>query len=352
MKKLLYLLAVGGVMLSCNDEGTSNSEAELLSYNVSANCACSSTFSETVLDKDYNIIHILSNSELKSSDYPVAIIPEIEISAGATITPAINEQISFASNEDRIEYIINSEDEQTNVEWYAIVRDRQLPNSDFETWHDAQGMDGNYFKSPGMFQESTVWATANMGTSTYGVYGTTPMDEGGNTRVKIESGETVAIPVTAGTLFIGRFDLAGAIQNPSNPKKATDFGIPFIYKPKAIEFNRKYTSGDQLIQASLNNPNNLFGGFEIEELEGKDEYNIYAMLEKRTETSTLEIARAEIRGSDTGDQLETVVLPFVYQSDETPTHFSLVFTSSADGDIWKGAVGSTLVIDDVKLIYE
>ena len=37
---------------------------------------------------------------------------------------------------------------------------------------------------------------------------------------------------------------------------------------------------------------------------------------------------------------------------ETPTHISVVFTSSADGDVFIGAPGSVLIVDDGLLIVE
>jgi len=42
---------------------------------------------------------------------------------------------------------------------------------------------------------------------------------------------------------------------------------------------------------------------------------------------------------------------FVYANNEEPTHLTVVFTSSKDGDYWTGAVGSTLIVNDLELIY-
>lgn len=352
MKKFLFAVLVGGLILSCSKDEKSLGEAELISFKISEDCTCSANFSETILDEDYNIIHTFSDTELKSVDYPISLEPEIAVSAGATVTPSSNEQVTFTSDEDYVNYKITSEDNQVTTDWYALVRDNQLPNSDFDNWYEVQGLNGLNFVDPGKYSESTIWATANMGTSTYSVYGTVPVEENGNTIVKISTGETDVVPITAGTLFIGRFDVEGAIQNPTDPEKATDFGVPFIYRPTGIKFNYQYTSGAQMIQATLRFPDNLFGGFDIEQIEGKDDYKIYAFLEKRTGDKVLEIAYVEIKGSDTEDQLTERIMLFDYSSEEIPTHISLVFTSSANGHLWKGAVGSTLLIDDLKLVYE
>ena len=54
----------------------------------------------------------------------------------------------------------------------------------------------------------------------------------------------------------------------------------------------------------------------------------------------------------TGDIMTEALLTFNYTSSENPTHITIVFSSSTDGHFWRGAVGSTLVIDDLELIYE
>jgi hypothetical protein len=49
--------------------------------------------------------------------------------------------------------------------------------------------------------------------------------------------------------------------------------------------------------------------------------------------------------------MKRISIPFVYQSSQKPTHITVVFASSKDGDLFTGAVGSTLKIDNVGLIY-
>ena len=41
-----------------------------------------------------------------------------------------------------------------------------------------------------------------------------------------------------------------------------------------------------------------------------------------------------------------------YLSDDDPTHFHISFSPSVDGGMFKGASGSTLIIDELKMIYE
>lgn len=352
MKKLFVLLGCCVVLISCNKDESTNSEANLISFELSESCACNEAIEQVSLDFDYNQIHIFTKTDQKTNDFPVHVKPDVTVSAGASVSPKSSEEISFSNIDDIVEYTILSEDKSVTSTWYARTRNRQLPGADFEVWHDATGMEGP-FKSPGHDEHTTIWATANVGTSTYGVYGTVPLEDGDNTLVKIITGETVAVPVTAGTLYTGRFDLQGAIANPTDPEKATDFGIPFIYRPTALKVWMSYQSGDQVLQGELKNPGNLFGGFNVEEIAGVDTFKIYGYLEKVTEMDTLLIASVELEGSNTPtSELQEVTIPFIYESDEVPNQISLIFTSSANGHYWRGAVGSTLLIDDITLTYE
>ena len=158
-------------------------------------------------------------------------------------------------------------------------------------------------------------------------------------------------PVTAGTLFTGRFDINGAINHPTDPRQATHFGTPFSLRPVSFKFKYAYQPGDLYVRATLNNPDNIFGGFTVTELQGSDMFTAYAILERRDGSNVVEVGRAEMISGDQQNEITEVSLPFVYSSDQKPTHITVVFSSSKDGDLFTGAVGSTLTVDDVELIY-
>ena len=52
------------------------------------------------------------------------------------------------------------------------------------------------------------------------------------TRLTGSLGALVKMPIAAGNLFIGEFDMTNAL---SKPLEATRFGIPFCYKPAQLE---------------------------------------------------------------------------------------------------------------------
>jgi len=169
---------------------------------------------------------------------------------------------------------------------------------------------------------------------------------------KIETVETVAIPLVAGAMYLGEFDLDGAIADPGNPAAAAKLGIPFFDKPKAVQFKYSFESGDQIIQAELKDPGNLFGGFDVSTLEGTDKFGIKAVLEKRTGDLVTIIAQAEFESDQEVNTMTEMNLELQYLSDDDPTHFHISFSPSVDGGTYKGAIGSTLIIDELKMIYE
>lgn len=337
-------------LFSCKKEEKKSSEAELLTFSITN--TVNLDLLEAVIDHDKKQIILFSKTTLTSANFPIIVSANLTISPKASVFPLSGQNITITNKEDGIEYKIIAEDGRTITSYMLTVADNQIPNSSFENWHQEIGMNSKPFSNPGKDQFTTVWATANMGTSTYGKYGTTALIENGNTLVQIKTGSAGLIPITGGTLFLGKFDVDGAISNPTDPAKATDFGIPFVYKPTSISLKYKYQPGDTLKQGVLKNPKSLFGGFNISILEGSDEFSIAVRLEKRVGNQVTIIGENKIISSDIISTLTDLTIPINYVSSETPTHFYVVFASSAYGDKFKGAVGSTLVIDDLKLNYE
>jgi hypothetical protein len=176
--------------------------------------------------------------------------------------------------------------------------------------------------------------------------------EGNNTLAKIETVTTVALPLVAGALYIGEFDLDGAIEDPTNPVAAAKLGIPFKGKPSAVEFKYSFKAGEQMIQAVLKEPGNLFGGFDVFNVEGKDKFGIEATLENRSGNEKTTVAKVNYQSDVDTEEMKTLRLNLEYFSNLEPTHFYVSFSPSFDGGTFKGAIGSTLIIDDVKLIYD
>ncbi len=352
MKNVLAVFLMLSV-LACSDGGKdepASNKAELKGLSVAATGDFNPV--KIYINAESGEIFLFSSTDFTASTFPLTLVPEIVLSEGATSVPASGAAITFNDPEDFQKIRVTSEDGSNTMEYVLSIRDRQIPNAGFENWFQEIGMNSVPYPEPGKYKESTVWATANMGTSIYKIYGTSPLDDAGNTRVKIETVTTLALPLVAGALYVGKFDLDGAIANPTDPVAAADLGVPFYGKPTAVQFKYSYKSGDQMIQATLNDPTDLFGGFKTTKLEGKDKFGIKIVLEKRVDDMVTEIAKHEFQSSVEVAELTQTKLNLNYMSNDEPTHMYISFSPSFDGGTFKGAVGSTLIIDDIELLYE
>jgi hypothetical protein len=337
-------------LLSCKDDDPILDAYELLGFEVEATGEFDPY--KTYIDTASNQILVFSSSNLELNSFPLSLNPVVTVSPGASVSPSSGSAVVFDDPEDFVIYTITAQDGLGSDEYIFTIRDNQIPNAGFENWFDEIGMNAQPFLQPGKYSESTVWATTNMGTSIYSIYGTTPFQDGNNKMAKIETVETVAIPIVAGAMYLGEFDLDAAIADPGNPVAAAKLGIPFFAKPTAIQFKYSYESGDQLIQAALKDPGNLFGGFDIYNLEGTDKFGINAVLEKRTGDMVTIIAQAVFESDQEVDTMTELKMELQYLSDDDPTHFHISFSPSVEGGMFKGAIGSSLIIDELKMIYE
>ena len=348
MRNILVLIVFTCLFFSCNEEKSSN--ADIIDFTITNLSNDVLVVSDIEINADVNKIYIFFDNNLFQQTFPLNITSDIKLSSGAKANSFADGEIIFSSA-DEVKHIIVEAEDGTQKDWYIALVHKQIQNADFENWFTNVGMNGKEYEEIGNSSIGSFWATANMATSMFTKYGTQPIYDGEETLVQIKTETTSQVPITAGTLFTGQFDISGAIANPTDPKKATDFGIPFKHRPKAIQFDFKYQAGENYIQATLQDPGNIFGGFTIDEIDGEDQCSIYAILENRDGDEIIEIARAEMQTTTTPDVLTTTTVPFEYTTDDTPTHITVVSTSSKDGDLWKGAVGSTLVIDKLIMTY-
>jgi len=349
MKKILLALFLIS-FLSCEDDDPISDAYELLGFEVEATGEFDPYI--TYIDTASNQVLVFSSANLDLNSFPLSLNPIVTVSPGASVSPSSGSVVVFDDPEDFVKFTITAQDGIGSEEYIFTIRDNQIPNAGFENWFEETGMNSQPFLQPGKYLESSVWATTNMGTSIYSIYGTTPLQDGNNKMAKIETVETVAIPLVAGAMYLGKFDLDAAIADPGNPVAAAKLGIPFFAKPTTIQLHYSFESGDQLIQAVLKDPGNLFGGFDIYNLEGTDKFGIKATLEKRTGDMVTIIAQAEFESDQETDAMTELNMELQYLSDDDPTHFHISFSPSVDGGTFKGASGSSLIIDELKMIYE
>ena len=349
MKHLYLIVGLSLVFTTCKKEEKSG-DSDILSMTISQSSISDYTSGPVVIDERLNLAFAFIDRKLENNDFPVNITPMFSISSGARIFPESGVSVTLEEEESLALYVVTAEDGSTS-EWFVGVRGNQLPNFDFENWYEETGLNSQPYMEPGNSAETSVWSTANKGTSIYGIYGTEPLKMGNNTLVQITTGENNQVPVAAGTIFTGRFDIQLAISNPNDPSNATDFGTPFPFRPAAARFDYSYKAGPDYIKGTLIDPNNIFGGFTIEQLPGSDQLRVYVIMDIFEGENRTEIGRGVLETGNS-DVISKVVVPIVYTSDQNPTHITLMFTSSKDGNFFTGAVGSTLIVDNVELLYD
>ena len=305
-----------------------------------------------------------------------ALAPTFRITDGATISPASGSVHDFSKGP--VIYTVTSEDKEWSrsykVSFIPVIRtSKDTLSFNFEDYH-LDSKDKYYIwceehEDGNMYDD---WATGNAG---YGLtngsagpeaYPSTVLDEGYEGKgVKLVTcstgpfGQMVKLPLAAGNLFLGTFDMSIALKT---PRLATGFGLPFDKKPKTFTGYYKYTPGEK------------FQNKDESIVEGKvDEASVYAILYRNhdedgnpvvlngdnVQTSPLIVAKAIAANIVPTDKWTQFTVDFSYLKDfdldlleNRGYNLAVVFSSSADGAFFQGAIGSTLCIDNVKIICE
>lgn len=210
-----------------------------------------------------------------------------------------------------------------------LFSQQQIPGADFEIWTQ------NHYNSsyPNVYywevEPKSKWASSNPATTIVNSFCMQQTTDAysGSFAAYLET-KSIFGQVASGNLFTGYF-----ISDYLNSKAMR--GIPFESKPSFFKGYYKYTS-----------VNYSYNGNSI-----PDSCSIYAILSKWDGNQRIEIGRAEMYTSVTTTTYQTFHLPFTYFSTETPDTISIVFASSANGEFYRGGVGSKLYIDEVSFEY-
>lgn len=239
----------------------------------------------------------------------------------------------------------------------------QLENWNLNLWYKTAT---DYYE-PGADANSTIWTTGNAGTQILNKLATIPEDLGNDNLaaklITLDNGKlagTFGAPISAGSLITGVFDKDKL--DPGNPMAAIDFGTPFTGRPSAIRFKYSFSPGEE----NKDKDGNV--------LDYPDACDIYALLEIRLGGKTERLATAWFRHDELQEEFITEEIAFTYgemdnsfpdymkpvdhgyvsidsSSFVLPTHITFVASSSYDGANFAGAIGSTLIIDDIEMVY-
>ncbi len=313
-----------------------------------------------VITADYASSVIKFANTLADADL-TAMAPVFTLSEGATIDPASGSVQDFSQG--GVEYTVTS----ASGQWTRTyeVRFTQPSSETYFPFEDySLTDDGKYYVWGG------DWATANPGFSVANggsdpdEYPTVPDAngvEGACVRLTTAStglwGAAVKKPLAAGNIFLGEFDIFTALVS---TLESTHFGVPFNQKPISFQGWYKYSPG-----ATITDKNG-------DVVDGTDSAAIYARLYINHDadgnaftldgndvaTNPYIIARAEVETQITNDWL-FFDAPFVYSEEIDPAlldrmGYSLVIAacSSVKGNLYEGAIGSTLYVDEMRIVVE
>ena len=368
-KRMAALLPVACLLSACIQEEPLNAEADILSCDLSS-------------DKDILVVQADTALAITSTTEKIDIYvqlgadlharaPKFHLTDGATISPA-NGSVHDFSEGKSVRYEVTSQDAQWKRTYYVSYVSCELTTSyHFEDY--VLPSSGKYHLICEQVDGRLMlnwWGTGNPGFSlanslaapTEYPTAIVPGGRSGNclqlvTRSAGVFGKMAGMPIAPGNLFLGSFNVSDALKAPLS---ATHFGIPFRQIPTAIKGYYKFKSGEQMTDAKGN------------EVAGKDDFNIYAMLYENTDENGNQVV---LDGTNSNDSPYLVLYGKIagqreaedwtaFSFDLTPMNgkvidteklarfgysFSIVFSSSLKGDFFTGAVGSTLMIDDVEV---
>ena len=361
-KYLIAALLLSVALFSCIRAEAPNAEADIVACTVPGDILKR----EPIIENNKITLMVRADADLTRQ------APEFELTPGASISPVSGTILDFTQPQY---YTVTSEDGNWTKKYLvAYVVAGISTEYHFENVRQENSVILNYtydifFEKDEDGSDIMEWASGNKGFALTGMgsnassFPTCSVENGKVGKgVKLETrttgswGAALKMYIAAGNLFIGTFDVGSAL---TNALKATQFGLPFDKVPTNLRGYYKYKAGPVYSEMG-------------QVVDGKkDNFDIYAIFyETDANTKTLDgtnrfdhpnlISIARIADKDrvetnewTEFNIPFVTLPGkVIDKDKLKANkynMAIVFSSSIDGDSFKGAVGSILYIDEVEL---
>lgn len=359
MNKLKFIalgVAMSGLFASCIQDEQLNTEADILSCTVPAEILKA----EPIIQNTSILIMVKTNANL------TAIAPEFTLTPGATIEPPSKTVRNFTSPQT---YKVTSQDGNWSKVYTVSFIDADLGTT--YRFEDTLKREKYYIFVEKNDEGKTImeWASGNAGFSLTGAgktaedFPTLQSDRGIKgkclelvTRSTGNFGQQVGMPLAAGNLFIGKFDVLSALQS---PLKATKFGLPFSNIPTYLIGYYKYKAGPEYREKNVP----VAGKKDICSIqavfyETDDQTKMLDGTDLLTNENIFSIAKLQTPVES--DEWLKFQIPFITKDGKTLNteklkagkyNITIVFSSSADGDKFSGAINSTLLIDEVELLY-
>lgn len=284
---------------------------------------------------------------------------ELKATAYSTTIEGLTEDTEFS-------YKVTAGDSKVEEQTFRTVARQELPNASFDDW----STDANNAKLYNPWAQGGVsfWDTGNRGATTVGNSNSVPTDDtstGSGKAAYLES-KWIVIKFAAGNIFTGTY------LKTDGTNGVLGFGRPFTAFPTKLSFDYKYNSeeiskvGDDAYSYLMGRPDscNIYVALwhiaegEHEEFQG-DKYPLIIRTKPGMEQNLFHpddprvIAYGQFTEGRTINNWTSETIDIEYKNTQlAPTHILVVASSSKYGDFFTGGVGSTLVLDNMKLIYD
>lgn len=383
MKKLFLYLPFALLFASCIQKEALNAEADIET--------CKILNAKGIVDPNIKGNIIIENYKIMAQAIPnidlSALALKVTLTEGATISPdpSVPSDYSVPRN-----FVVTSQDGAWKKDYVVSI-----DTSDLATIYNFDDYSLNETGKYHVFYEKVqsehavfnqyIWASGNSGYALTGMgktpeaYPTVSVHDIPGRAVKLETrstgdfGAMAKMPIAAGNLFLGNFDVSNAMKD---ALKATLFGLPFGKEPISFTGSYKFKRGaaftvvgvdgkpvspDQARQDACDIYAVLYesAGLEKNSLNGND------VLTSEHIVAMARLENPKVYGPETDltkVEYEQFEIAFDYASYDGKRPFSpeksrnyeynlaVVFTSSVDGAYFAGAVGSTLYVDNVRVI--
>ncbi len=304
------------------------------------------------------------------------VAPQFVLTPGATIEPANGSAHDFSAGP--VTYTVTSENKEYQRTYTVsfkpyLQHTSEVVNYSFEDYELDPSSEKYYiwlsYNSQG--EEVHLWATANpgfqlaRGSAKPDEYPTVPCEGINGMGVLMETrstgafGEMVKRPLAAGNFFIGEFDIAKAL---TETMKATRFGFPFSMKPLKFSGYYKYfpgpvfTDSDGQVEEGVQDAGTIYCVFYRNH---DDAGNAIVLFGNTVQTSPYVVGLGRLDIRTKVDDWTKFEIEINYTEeidyellDNNGYSMAIVCSSSQDGDVYRGAIGSQLYVDEFKIECE
>lgn len=369
------LLAAGAALSSCMKDEPLNAECDIVQATLHSPAPEQLFYNLSDSVKNVLFTDSVISFSVRRGARVSNVSPEFKLTQGATIEQT-GGALDDATSSGNMTYRVTSQDGN----WHRRYTLQVTPvvhtvsdtlSEDFE--HYELNPQGKYYLWHDQKEDGTLandWATGNpgfqisMGSALPEAYPTAPMANGLDgaavcltTRDTGPFGVMANKRIAAGNLFLGEFDVVNALRD---AMQATRFGIPFDMRPVKFTGYYKYTPGERFQDK---NGNTVAGRvdsaaiYSVFYLNHDAAGNSVMLHGDDVQTNPNIVAIAKVTPVTPTREWTPFEVEFVYNREVDMNllenmgyNLTIVFSSSADGDTFQGAIGSELCIDHVRLV--